>query len=246
MKMSKPSLPEGVRWHQSASAQTLAQQLAQDIADFLRQCLQQQARASLAVSGGSTPKLLFQALQQQDLEWARLDVVQVDERWVKPTHHDSNSLQLREVLLQGAAHSAQFFPLYAAAPTPIAGLDAVRQRLEQAQWPLDVVILGMGNDGHTASLFPDAPELEAAMAMPSDGLSGNNKIAAITPPCQPHPRISLTRSAIADGRFRILHIQGEDKLTTLNRALAQPEHWRQMPVRAFLQSGLHIYWSPEK
>lgn len=246
MTMSEPGLPAGVIWHERASPQALAQQLAQHVSDFLCQRLQQQARASMAVSGGSTPLLLFSALAGHKLDWARLDVLQVDERWVEPTHPDSNRLQLQQALLNGAARSAQFFPLYQPAPTPAAALNVVQQRLQRAHWPLDVVILGMGNDGHTASLFPDAPELEAAMAPTADGSHSNDRVAAITPPHQPHSRMSLTRSAIASGRCRILHIQGAEKLSTLNRALAQPGDWQQMPVRAFLRPGLHIYWSPDK
>ncbi len=245
MKMSESALPAGVIWHQSASPRALAQQLAHNIGDFLRQRLQQQERASMALSGGSTPELLFKALTRQELDWPRVDVLQVDERWVEPSHPDSNSLALHQTLLQGAARSAQFFPLYESAPTPAAALDIVRKRLQQAQWPLDLVILGMGNDGHTASLFPDAPELESAMTLAVDGSSTYDRVAAITPPHQPHSRMSLTRSAIASGCYRILHIQGAEKLNTLNRALAQPDDWQQMPVRAFLHSGLHIYWSPD-
>jgi 6-phosphogluconolactonase len=103
------------------------------------------------------------------------------------------------------------------------------------------VVLGMGNDGHTASLFPDAPELVAAMAE-----HNGSKLAAITPPQQAQARITLTRSAIAGARNCILHIQGDDKLATLSKALIEPDNWAQMPIRVFLRSGLHIFWSPAK
>jgi 6-phosphogluconolactonase len=241
MKMSKPLLPNGVFWHPASTPADLARKLAEKIALILRQRLEAVPRASLALSGGSTPILLFKALAQQVLDWQRIDIVQVDERWVEPSHPDSNSAQIRAHLLQGEAAVARFHPLYENVASPSAGLGAVCQRLESLSWPLDVVVLGMGNDGHTASLFPDAPELAAAMAE-----HNGSKLAAITPPQQTQARITLTRSAIAGARNCILHIQGDDKLATLTKALAEPDNWAQMPIRAFLRSGLHIFWSPAK
>jgi 6-phosphogluconolactonase len=241
MKMSKPLLPNGVFWHLAATPADLARKLAEQIALILRQRLDAAPRASLALSGGSTPILLFKALAQQELDWQRIDIVQVDERWVEPSHPDSNSAQIRQHLLQGRAAVARFHPLYVNAPSPAAGLGAVCQRLESVSWPLDLVVLGMGNDGHTASLFPDAPELVDAMAE-----NNGSKLAAITPPHQARARITLTRSAIAGARDCILHIQGDDKLATLTQALAEPDNWAQMPIRAFLRSGLHIFWSAAK
>jgi 6-phosphogluconolactonase len=241
MKMSKPLLPDGVVWCPAATPADLALKLAEQIALILRKRLEVAPRASLAVSGGSTPILLFKALARQVLDWERVDIVQVDERWVEPSHPDSNSAQIREHLLKGRAAVARFEPLYDNFPTPAAGLGSACQRLESVFWPLDLVVLGMGNDGHTASLFPDAPELAAAM-----GESNDNRLAVITPPQPAQARITLTRSAIAAARDCILHIQGDDKLATLTKALAEPDNLAQMPIRAFLQSGLHIYWSPAK
>jgi 6-phosphogluconolactonase len=241
MKMSKPLLPNGVFWHPASTPADLARKLAEQIALILRQRLEAVPRASLALSGGSTPILLFKALAQQVLDWQRIDIVQVDERWVEPSHPDSNSARIRAHLLQGEAAVARFHPLYENVASPSAGLGAVCQRLESLSWPLDVVVLGMGNDGHTASLFPDAPELLAAMAE-----HNGSKLAAITPPQQTQARITLTRSAIAGARNCILHIQGDDKLATLTKALAEPDNWAHMPIRAFLRSGLDIFWSPAK
>jgi len=241
MKMSKPLLPNGVFWHPASTPADLARKLAEQIALILRQRLEAVPRASLALSGGSTPILLFKALAQQVLDWQRIDIVQVDERWVEPSHPDSNSAQIRAHLLQGEAAVARFHPLYENVASPSAGLGVVCQRLESLSWPLDVVVLGMGNDGHTASLFPDAPELVAAMAE-----HNGSKLAAITPPQQTQARITLTRSAIAGARNCILHIQGDDKLATLTKALAEPDNWTHMPIRAFLRSGLDIFWSPAK
>jgi 6-phosphogluconolactonase len=239
MEMFRPLLPTGVFWYRAATPADLALKLAEQIVLMLRQRLDAAPRASLALSGGSTPVLLFKALAQQALDWQRIDIVQVDERWVEPSHPDSNSAQIREHLLQGGAAVACFHPLYENVASPSVGLDAVCQRLESLSWPLDVVVLGMGNDGHTASLFPGAPELAAAMAQ-----HNCSKLAVITPPQQAQARITLTRSAIAGARHCILHIQGDDKLTALNKALVEPDSWAHMPIRAFLRPGLHIFWSP--
>jgi 6-phosphogluconolactonase len=239
MEMFRPLLPTGVFWYRAATPADLALKLAEQIVLMLRQRLDAAPRASLALSGGSTPVLLFKALAQQALDWQRIDIVQVDERWVEPSHPDSNSAQIREHLLQGGAAVACFHPLYENVASPSVGLDAICQRLESLSWPLDVVVLGMGNDGHTASLFPGAPELAAAMAQ-----YNCSKLAVITPPQQAQARITLTRSAIAGARHCILHIQGDDKLTALNKALVEPDSWAHMPIRAFLRPGLHIFWSP--
>ena len=117
--------------------------------------------------------------------------------------------------------------------------EAVKAELADLALPLDVLILGMGNDGHTASLFPDAPELAEAISVDCP-----DRVAAATPPSQSQQRITLTWPALKDARFTALHLKGQDKLETLEQALANPSDVVAMPVRAFLQSGLNVFWSP--
>lgn len=220
---------------------TLAADLAQTITAALEEGLARNPRASLAVSGGSTPVPLFHALRATELPWPRIDVTLADERWVPPTHEDSNERLIRETLLQGNAATASCIPLKTPGPTPDAGAGECEERLHQLSWPLDVVVLGMGGDGHTASLFPHAPALDAGLDPGSERLC-----IPITPETAPHARISLTLAALLNTRHLILHITGTDKWDVYQQALAG-EDAQAMPVRAVLhqrRTPVHVYWAP--
>ncbi|WP_369600313.1 6-phosphogluconolactonase [Hahella sp. SMD15-11] len=232
-------LPPSVRWVTAPDRDTLAANLAVHVADQLREQLAAQARVSLAVSGGSTPVPFFSALAGQALPWSRVDVTLVDERWVDADHEASNARLVRTHLLTGEAQQARWVPLKAEGATPAAALDEVEQRVRTLAWPLSVVVLGMGNDGHTASLFPGSPGLAEALDP-----SGPARVAATRPQDAPHERITLTASALLAARHRVLHITGEDKLATLERALANPDAVAEMPVRLFLKQPLTVFWCP--
>ncbi len=128
----------------------------------------------LAVSGGSTPKLFFQALSKSALDWDKITVTLIDERFVAPSSPRSNQGLVESNLLQNAARRAKFVPLYNGADDPEEGARLAGEALAKAPWPLDVAVLGMGNDGHTASIFPDAPNL-AALVDPK----GQRKVASV-------------------------------------------------------------------
>ncbi|CEP35701.1 MULTISPECIES: 6-phosphogluconolactonase [unclassified Halomonas] len=220
----------------SQARQQLAEQLAEAVFQALHDDLNHQERVLLVVSGGSTPVPFFKALAAKPLPWERIDVTLADERWVDEQSSDSNAKLVREHLLQGDAEAATFIPLTCGAATPEEGVDEVVKRAESLAWPASVVILGMGGDGHTASLFPDSPELTLALAT-------EELLVAVRTPSQPQPRITFSADRLHQARRHILHITGDDKRAVLAKAL-NGDDVRQLPIRAFLTCPLAIYWAP--
>ncbi|MGY0553096.1 6-phosphogluconolactonase [Vreelandella sp. 2A-K22] len=220
----------------SQARQQLAEQLAEAVFQGLQDDLNHQERVLLVVSGGSTPVPFFKALAAKSLPWERVDVTLADERWVDEQSSDSNAKLVREHLLQGEASAATFIPLTCSAATPEEGVDEVAKQTETLAWPASVVILGMGGDGHTASLFPDSPELTLALAT-------EELLVAVRTPSQPQPRITFSADRLHQARRHILHITGDDKRAVLAKALSGDDV-RQLPIRAFLTCPLAIYWAP--
>lgn len=220
----------------SQARQQLAEQLAEAVFQALQEDLSHQDRALLVVSGGSTPVPFFKALAAKSLPWERLDITLADERWVGEESPDSNARLVREHLLQGAASAANFIPLTCDASTPEEGVETVAQQAASLAWPASVVILGMGGDGHTASLFPDSRELDLALA--TDEL-----LVAVRTPSQPQPRITFSADRLHQARRHFLHITGDDKRAVLAKAL-NGDDVRQLPIRVFLTCPLAIYWAP--
>ncbi|MGE4532956.1 6-phosphogluconolactonase [Halomonas sp.] len=218
------------------SRKRLAAQLAEAVAEALRADLARHDQALLVLSGGSTPVPFFAALADCELPWARVQVTLADERWVAEDAADSNARLVREHLLKGPAAAATFVPLTTADPTPEQGAAAVAERLEALAWPASAVILGMGGDGHTASLFPDSREL--ALALTTEAAA-----VAVRTPSQPQPRITLSAERLHQARRHFLHITGGDKRAVLARALAGDDV-RKLPIRAFLACPLATYWAP--
>jgi 6-phosphogluconolactonase len=221
--------------------QTLANTLAQHIGTALNQRISSQSCASLAVSGGSTPQPLFQRLANLSINWPQVVVTLVDERWVDTLSPDSNEGFVRKYLMQHHAQAACFEGLKTAADQAEEGRAACEARLQGIPLPFTVVLLGMGNDGHTASLFPCAPELAQATAMNSGKLC-----MALRPQTAPYQRMSLTLPAILNAQEIILHITGEEKKAVLAKALTEgpPE---EMPIRFILHQKkvpVTIYWAP--
>lgn len=238
--MSTPAplrLPSQIRQRCFGDAAAMATALAEDVAQILRGALAARGQASLRASGGRSPIAFFQSLSTQALDWSQVSIGLVDERWVPADHPDSNARLLREHLLCNAASAAQFVPLANAAATPEAGLAQAEQAQAGIAPDCDVLVLGMGEDGHTASLFPDADETAAAMRMDNPAL-----LAAVHPRGAPHARISLTLPALLRARHLLLPIQGATKRAVLERAVqASPE---QLPVAAILRSvtPLTVYY----
>ena len=191
--------------------------LAESIANELRAAIAERGQASLAVSGGKSPIVLFEQLRTAALDWSKVIVTLVDERCVAHDHADSNTALVRKHLLQDAAAAATFVPLFDAVP---ANLDdgalltmvaSANQRLSALQFPLDVLVLGMGEDGHTASLFPAAPGLEEALASPGP-------TAWVRPVTAPHARLTLTLPVLLMARHVHLPLSGDNKLKVYQAA----------------------------
>jgi len=223
------------------NAVVLVTELAARIRDVLSDSIHKQGRASLAVSGGATPVPLFEALSHIDLEWTRVVVTLVDERWVEITERDSNENLVRTYLLKDKAAQARFIGLKTSATTAEAGENACSQRLLEVPMPFDVLILGMGSDGHTASLFPGAKQFSAAVDANSDRIC-----MGIKPLSAPHERMTLTLPAILNSSRIFIHIRGEEKRSAYAKAISNgpPD---EMPIRFILgQTGVpvSVYWAP--
>jgi len=211
------------------------------VAAAVRRDLEELPRARLLVSGGSTPAPVFRALSQAPLDWDRVDIGLVDERWLLPEDPDSNAHLVREHLLHGNAANARFEPLTRAGRTIEA---AVAHANLLASQPPGVVLLGMGSDGHFASLFPRMRGLRDAFESPGAYVAVD---ANGCPGAGPWPRrISLTPAGLAPAHTRLLLLRGEDKREVFERALEGSDPI-EMPVRmAFQAPGaqLQVYWSP--
>ncbi len=227
-------MPPSIHFHHAESAEVLALDLAGFVAQRLREGLAARGQALLVVSGGSTPVPFFKALSAMPLDWARVSVTLADERWLPPDHADSNERLVRENLLQREAARAAFLPLFNGAASPEVAAPAVAQSLARLPWPADVVVLGMGGDGHTASLFPHAPELTVALA---EG-EGPYCMSVVAPaaPNVPVPRLSLTRRALLDTRQLLVHITGASKLALIEQAM-QDGPVAQWPIRLALHQS---------
>ncbi len=224
-----------------ADKEALAEALATQVAEALMAALQANGRALLAVSGGSTPKLFFRKLSEKDIDWAGVTVTLVDERWVDETSARSNAALVKSNLLIGNAAAARFFPLYTADETPQAALARLEADFEDLELPITAAVLGMGNDGHTASFFPQGDKL-------SEALDPDNRDTFIDmkAPGAGEPRITFTLSALLASAFLALHIEGGEKQQVLGKALAGGPV-EDMPVRAVLQqtrTELTIFWCP--
>jgi len=169
--------------------------LADLVGKLLTDGITANGRASLAVSGGSTPVALFEQLSGMDIPWQDVVITLVDERWVEPTEDDSNEHLVRRHLLKDKAAAAVFIGMKNWASTASEGEGGCEQNLQKVPRPFDVLILGMGGDGHTASLFPGAEKLAAATDMNS-----GRSCMGLAPLTAPHERMSLTLPVILDSR----------------------------------------------
>jgi 6-phosphogluconolactonase len=224
---------------QFENTSALDMSLSAEVSERLKNAIEKQGKASLILSGGRTPMGFFHQLSQQVLDWEKVTVTLADERWVDNAHKDSNEKLVRENLLINEAHCAQFLSLKNSAETAIDGQSDLEAELaEYGQFT--VVILGMGDDGHTASLFPGA----TALALGLDLNSGRSCVA-VTPTVAPHERISMTLPRLLNTERLIIHISGENKQKVLDQAQAGTDP-TELPIRSVLQQSqvpVTVYWA---
>jgi 6-phosphogluconolactonase len=208
------------------NSSALNDDFAQRLIAILQQAIAERGAAYLVVSGGKTPQALFNALSQVDLAWDKVTVMLADDRWLDNTQPDSNERMVKATLLQHKAKAAHFVSLVTADKSAFDGETEVLARVSTLP-TFDAVILGMGEDGHTASLFPCSAQIKAGLADPAPA------VLAVEPKTAPYQRISLSLPRLLDSRHVFLHLVGSNKLAVLTTAMAATDALA-MPIRAFL------------
>jgi 6-phosphogluconolactonase len=222
--------------------EVLASSLAEAVSDTLSVAIEKNGKASIAVSGGSTPKMFFEKLSRQAIDWAKVTVTLVDDRMVPPDHERSNERLAYEHLLKNEAIRAKFVPLWSDISDRVETLaDHASTAISHLEDPFDVVILGMGTDGHTASFFPDGDNLAVAIDP-----AGKKAVSSMMAPGAGEPRLTITLPRLIEAGMLVLHIEGEEKRRVLEQACAGgPEE--EMPIRAVLRNApgpVTVYWAP--
>jgi 6-phosphogluconolactonase len=218
----------------------LEEKLADEICLQLQKDIEARGQASLLVSGGSTPKALFNTLSQRLIDWQKVVVSLVDERFLPDGHSDQNGELVKAHLLQNEARKAEYQPMVQDAQDIDRNMQLLKTAVQRIKRPFSVVILGMGGDGHTASLFPESPQLDAGMAMDQD-----EDLLVTDPVTAPYQRITFTRKALLHTHRLFLHCYGEEKQQILTHALQQ-EGYLPYPIGGFNgQDGveLEVFWT---
>ncbi|MER2534862.1 MAG: 6-phosphogluconolactonase [Rhizobiaceae bacterium] len=227
------------QWNEFATREELATSLASAVADALRAAIGRRGEAFLAVSGGSTPGRFFAALSKEALDWSKVVVTLVDERFVPESSPRSNAALAKASLLQNEASAARFAPLFHEASTVETSADLADAEIRVLPWPLDATILGMGGDGHTASFFPDADGLDALLDTASARI-----VMPVHADSAGEPRLTLTLPALVAAGLVVVHIEGAEKRSVIEAALASEPA---LPIRTVLDRApraAEIYWAP--
>lgn len=226
-------------WRIFPSPDALAEALAVRVAEQLRSAVAERGEALLAVSGGSTPAKFLEALSREQLDWTKVVVTLVDERFAPPTSDRSNERLVREKLLRNEARLARFVGLYSDAATVEDAARAADAGMALLPRPLDAVVLGMGLDGHTASFFPDAHNLQALLD------PAQVRVQPVHAQSAGEPRLTLPLSMLVSARLLVLHIEGDAKRRVLEAALG--ETVTPPPIAKVLEASagpVQIVWTP--
>lgn len=211
---------------QFTDSSALNEDFANRLTAILSAAIAARGAAYLVVSGGRTPQALFSKLSQTDLDWSKVTITLADDRFLPDTEADSNERLVKATLLQHQAAAATFISLYAATATAELAVPELLQRVNKLP-TFDAVILGMGEDGHTASLFPCSKEISQGLASDAPDL------LAVNPTTAPYQRISFSKQRLLNSRVLFLHLVGASKLTVLEQAQASQDELA-MPIRAFI------------
>lgn len=217
-----------------ADRDMLAIDVANQMAGDLNTHLLSHETASVAVAGGTTPAPIFDGLCAADLDWSRIRVMATDERWVDSNSDRSNARMIRQRLLVNRAAAAQFQPFYVQNQAPEEAIGDIEDSISQ-DLPISLLLLGMGEDMHTASLFPGVQGLGAALEPTAPVL------VILRPQSQPEARISLSARVLDAAISKHLVIYGTEKRKALERALLLPAE--EAPIRAVL-TAMTVHWAP--
>lgn len=225
--------------HGFGDGQQLAQALALELEATLRAALSEQREVVLAVSGGKSPVPVFEALRDADLDWSRVIVTLVDERWVSASDPASNEALVRQHLLQGRAAAARFVPMFTGQSSARQAEPLLNATFAALPRPFAAVVLGMGDDGHTASLFPDSPQLDAGLA--ADAPTCLSQVGAAAPT----ERMSLTLPAILAARKVFVQFAGASKHAVFADAMRGADRrWPISYVLAQMATPVEVFHAP--
>ena len=238
MMLEKPPHGTKVRWTDCPDRQSWANKAADKIAELLDGSIATRGVASLLVAGGTTPQPIFKRLSEMHLEWQKVHVGLTDERWVRPNHPESNEHLVRASLLRKQAKSARFHPLYRDTPRPSAAIADAERAISAIPSPYDAVLLGMGTDGHFASLFPGLPETKAGLDLHNPALC-----VAVDKQQNGYARLSLTISALLHARLILVAISGRPKRTVALQALAGANDTPIATLLSHRKDDLEFLWT---
>ena len=218
--------------HVFSSQEALIEALSQSILENLQKAIDEKGKASLMVSGGSTPKPLFEKLRKSVFAWNKVYVGLCDERWIDVSKEESNEHFVKKYLLQEEAVKAHFVGMYCQERDIYTAQKTCTQKMKEMLSPFDVLILGMGTDAHTASLFPENIKLEEAF-----DLKNQNFCIMIEPKTAPYRRMSLTLHAILSANHIYIHFEGKEKIAVYEEAIAGEDIYT-MPIRSVLNQEI--------